>query len=119
MATRFNFETGWPMAANMRRIWRVRPSRSVTRSQVLPSASALRGVPETRSISHGRVRSPVEQDAAPQLLQARRRAARPTTLTMYSFGQPVEGCVIEAREVAVVRQEQEPLGLHVEAARRA
>ena len=57
MATRLSFDTGWPMALNILRICCVRPSRSFTSNQLLPSSSVL-PVVFTRAMSHGSVRLP-------------------------------------------------------------
>ena len=93
MATRLSFETGCPIISNIRRICRVRPSVSVTRSHVLPSVSPLRGVPETRSIRQGFMGRPSSRSPPRRNFSSCVSDGSPETLTMYSLAQPVEGCV--------------------------
>src|SRR5438093_9973350 len=90
MATRLSFVTGWPTALNILRICCVRPSRSLTSTQLFPS-SLLRPVVLIRVISHGSVRLP-SRVMPRRSLSSRRSSGTPRTLTLYVFTEPCVGC---------------------------
>src|SRR5262249_25617215 len=81
MATRRSFDTGCPTAWNILRICCVRPSRSFTSNQLLPSSSPL-PVVLMRSMSQGRVRFP--SSVMPRRsFSTSRSSGTPRTFTWY------------------------------------
>ena len=111
----------WPMRKNISRIWRVRPSASSTPTRCCRPVSPRRGAPrageEPRDL--GRQRCACRRCTMPR----RRRSicappGVPLTFDLVGLGAAVARVGDALRELAVVGEQQQPLGLEVEAAHR-
>ena len=108
MRVRTSRRTGWPTASHMRRTWRLRPS------WIASSSAAPRAVRRTTRHARRRCAPVVELDAFAQRAQ-RAAAGTPSTSARYVFVDAVaRDGVSSCGEVAVVREDQQPLGVVVE-----
>ena len=126
MATRTSRKVGWPTAAVIRRTWRLRPSRMVSRSQAVGTFLRNRiGTDRSgkrrrlgQQLDLGRTGRAVVQDDAPAQGLERLVIGDPLDLDQIRLGM-LEPRVGEAMgQPAVVGQEQQALAVAVEPADR-
>ena len=109
MRVRTRRRTGWPTALHIRRTCRLRPRGS-------PDGRT----PDARTpTSAGRSQPVIELDALAQRAQrARAAGVPPSTSATYSLATPCDGWVSSWSQRPVVGQDEEPLGVTVQAADR-
>ena len=108
MRVRTSRSTGWPTASHMRRTWRLRPSWMTSRTT--PGA--------TRATWAGAVDAVLELDALAQPAQRGPRSARPRPGPGTPSRPRSDGWVEPVGQLAVVGEQQQALGVEVEAAHR-